>query len=94
MARRGGGGGNPMGVLTAVAIGALIFIAILMFVPYVAGTIEESMPALGASSNWNATYNTDLPEPSETWTTVAALLTLCAVVLVISIAIMYFKGML
>lgn len=85
---------NPLGSLAAVAIGALILIAVFMFVPYVGGTIESSTPDLAADSDWNATNNPDLPNGAETWSTIASLLTLAAVVIVISIVIMYFKGML
>jgi len=85
---------NPMAALTAIAIGALILIAVFMFVPYVGGTIEGSMPDLAADSDWNETHNADLPNGAETWTTIASLLTLAAVVVVISIVILYFKGML
>jgi len=85
---------NPMASLTAIAIGTLILIAVFMFVPYVGGTIEGSMPDLDADSQWNATTNTNLPDGAETWTTIASLLTLAAVVIVISIVILYFKGML
>jgi len=45
-------------------------------------------------SSWNTTSNTNLPDGAETWTTIASLLTLAAVVIVISIVILYFKGML
>ena len=85
---------NPMASLTAIAIGTLILIAVFMFIPYVGGTIEGSMPSLAADSDWNETHNEDLPNGADTWTTIASLLTLAAVVLVISIVILYFKGML
>jgi len=103
---------NPMASLTAIAIGALILIAIFMFVPYMGGTIEASMPDMddkvavyGNASNtseitgytyssWNSSANTNLPDGADTWTTIAGLLTLAAVVVVISIVILYFKGML
>jgi len=94
MARRARGesGENPFGLMVAAGIGALILIAVFMFVPYVAGTIENSMPDLPADSDWNATANTDLPDAAETWATLANLLALAAIILVITIAIMYLKG--
>lgn len=95
----GGGPSNPFGPVTSMAIGALIFIAILMFGPYLAGTIQLSTPALGVTNSFNATYRsaynlTALPDPSTTWTTIVGLLTLCAVVVVFTVAFAYFKGML
>jgi len=91
MARRGSDE-NPFGLMVAAAIGALILIAVFMFVPFVAGTIENAMPDLPADSDWNATHNTGLPDTDETWATLAGLLVLAAIVLVITIVIMYLKG--
>lgn len=84
---------NLMSPIIGAAIGALILIAVFMFGPMVGGTIEDAMPALDADSKWNSTYNTDLPDGADTWTTIASLLVLCAIVVVITIAFMYLKGM-
>lgn len=88
------GAANPFGPITSMAIGALIFVAILMFGPYLAGTIQQATPALPVTSQFNATYNANLPNPATTWTTIVGLLTLCAVVVVFTVAFAYFKGML
>lgn len=87
-------GSNMMGPLVGIAIGALILIAVFMFAPMVGGTIEDAMPAMGADSNWNTTNNADLPDGAETWTTISSLLVLCAIIVVITVAFMYLKGML
>jgi hypothetical protein len=84
---------NMMGPLVGVAIGALILIAVFMFGPMVGGTIEDAMPDMSPDSNWNSSVNTDLPDGAETWTTIAGLLVLCAIIVVITIAFMYLKGM-
>lgn len=80
-----------MGPLIAIAIGAVVLIAVMMFAPVIAGTIEESMPNLAADSQWNSSVNTDLPDTADTWTTISGLLVLCAIIIVISIAIYYIR---
>lgn len=80
-----------MGPLIAIAIGAVVLIAVMMFAPVIAGTIEESMPNLAEDSQWNASVNTDLPDTADTWTTISGLLVLCAIIIVISIAIYYIR---
>lgn len=84
---------NLFAPIIGTAIGALILVAVFMFGPMVGGTIEDAMPALSADSQWNATNNAGLPDGASTWTTIAGLLVLCAIVVIISIVFMYLKGM-
>lgn len=58
-----------MDTLSYVAIGILVVAIIFMLVPVIGGTMDSSMPALGASSKWNATYNTALKTGSDFWQT-------------------------
>ena len=44
-------------------------------------------------SEWNKTYNTDMPDGTETWTTVIQIMGVVFLVIAISIAIFYLKGM-
>jgi len=75
MARRGGGGaaqassGGIMAPVMSIATGLLVFVVLEIFAPTIAGTIEDAQPVLGADSDWNKSYNTDLPTGAETWTT-------------------------
>jgi len=75
MARRGGGGaaqgtaGSMMSPVISIATGLLCFVVLEIFAPTIAGTIEDAQPTLGVDSDWNKTYNTDLPSGAEEWTT-------------------------
>lgn len=75
MARRGGDGGGmsagPMNTIIAGFVGLLVIVAIVILGPVLAGSIEGATDnvALGADSDWNKTYNTDLPSGEEIWTT-------------------------
>lgn len=84
---------NPFALLGSIAIGALIFIVILMFAPLIGGTVDEAMPALCSTSEWNPDHNTDLPNMSETWVTIAALLILCAIIGIIAFALTTLRRM-
>lgn len=57
MARGGEGGGNVMDMLVWVAIGVLVLAILFMLIPVIGGQFEANMPALGATSNWNASYS-------------------------------------
>lgn len=94
MARRGGGEGGGMAApLIGVAISLLIFVILEIFAPTIAGTIEEGQPDLGVTSEWNKTYNTDLPTGADTWTTVVRIIGAVFLVIVVTIAFFYLKGM-
>jgi hypothetical protein len=42
------------------------------------GTMDSSMPALGATSKWNATYNTALKTGSDFWQTLSPFILIAA----------------
>jgi hypothetical protein len=74
MARRGGseGGGmsaGPMNTIIAGFVGLLVIVAIVILGPVLAGSIQTAVPAMPVTSEWNATYNTDLPTGEDIWTT-------------------------
>src|SRR5512139_112612 len=97
MARRGGGGGAAGGGMMApvlsIATGLLIFVILIIFAPTIAGSIEQAQPAMGASSDWNATHNTDLPNGVTTWTTNIQILGVVVLIISIAVAMYYLKGM-
>jgi hypothetical protein len=99
MARRGGGGegmsgsGGMMAPILSIATGLLVFVVLEIFAPTIAGTIEQSQPALGPTSDWNATHNTDLPNGSEEWTTNIRILGVVILIISISVGMYYLKNM-
>ena len=99
MARRGGegggmgGGGGMMAPVLSVATGLLIFVILIIFAPTIAGSIEQAQPAMAATSDWNKTHNTDLPNGVTTWTTNVQILGVVVLIISIAIAMYYLKGM-
>lgn len=77
------GGGIGIGLLTAAGIGILALAncskslklklkalaggIVFMLGPVIGGQMEEAMPALSATSNWNASYNTGLKTGADVW---------------------------
>ena len=98
MARRGGGGGGAqsgwmMAPVLSIATGLLVFVVLEIFAPTIAGTIEDAQPTLAADSDWNKTYNTDLPTGSEEWTTNVRILGVVILIISISVAMYYLRSM-
>ena len=93
MARRGGAGegGGMAGPLIGVAVSLLVFVILEIFAPTIAGTIEEAQPDLAVTSDWNSTYNTDLPEASAVWQDNVGLGVLVILVFFIALAIYYIR---
>lgn len=87
------GSGGMMAPILSIATGLLVFVVLEIFAPTIAGTIEESQPALSATSNWNSTYNTDLPDGSEEWTTNIRILGVVILIISISVGMYYLKNM-
>ena len=86
------------GPLIGVAVNLLVFVILEIFAPTIAGTIEQGQPALDPASEWNNTYRTaqgldTIPTGAETWTTVIQIIGVVFLVIAISIAIFYLKGM-
>jgi len=59
----------------------------------IAGSIEQAQPAMGATSDWNSTHNTDIPNGVTTWTTNIQILGVVVLIISISVAMYYLKGM-
>lgn len=92
MARGGEGGGNVMDMLVWVAIGVLVLAILFMLIPVIGGQFEANMPALGATSNWNASYNTRLTTGATFWTGLSPFIFLAALVAVAFIIIYIIRG--
>ena len=90
MARRGAE--SPMSLIIAIAIGLLTLVAVITVGPVVGESITQAMPTAGATSSWNSTYNTDLPDGAETWEQLVPLIVLAVLALIIGLVIMYFRN--
>lgn len=81
------GGLGIMGGLVVFTIGIVVLIAVTMFVPTIAGTIEDAQPALASDSDWNATHNTNLPNIASKYESISPLIWLAAIVAVIALVL-------
>lgn len=99
---------TPMQILATTAVGALMYLLVTMFVPFVGGTVQGAMPGFPAyddmnvtgtgnstvyPSSWNPDYNTDLPQASSTWISINGFLTIAAIFAVMSLVFMFLRGM-
>lgn len=97
MARRGGEGGggmsgNPMNVIIGAFIGLLVIVAILALGPVLGDKLTTATGQdMAADSEWNSTYNTDLPKASTVWTDNVGLGVLVILVFFIALAIFYIR---
>jgi hypothetical protein len=97
-----------MQILATTAIGALMYLIVTMFVPFVGGSVEGAMPDWPAyddmnvtgtgnvthyPSGWNPEYNTDLPQASTTWVSINGFLTIAAIFAVMALVFMFLRGM-
>ena len=60
---------GPMNTIIAGFVGLLVIVAIVILGPVLAGSIQNAVPAMPVDSDWNASYNTDLPTGVEMWQT-------------------------
>jgi hypothetical protein len=51
-------------------ISALVLIVFAQILPFIGGVMEDATPEMSATSEWNASYNTDLPSGADTWSTI------------------------
>lgn len=66
--------------------GITLVILIMMGI-FIGGTFESATPDLGADSQWNSSYNTDLIEPAETMNTIFILVAgIFALVIILAVA--------
>ena len=58
----------------ALVMAGLFLVVVGQIIPFIGTVMEDATPAAGAASEWNKTYNTDLPEMSDTWGTLVTIL--------------------
>ena len=97
MARRGGGDGGgmsagPMNTIIAGFVGLLVIVAIVILGPVLAGSIQSAVPAMSPTSEWNATYNKDLPTGESIWTTNVVIGGVVILVFFIALAILSLRN--
>lgn len=80
-----------MNVIIGAFIGLLVIVAIVTLGPVLGGKLETAMPALPVNSEWNSTYNTDLPKASSVWEDNVGLGVLVILVFFIALAIYYIR---
>jgi hypothetical protein len=85
--------GTPMALLITAVAGLIIFLVYLMIIPYIGGTVENTMPSTGVHSAWNSTYNTNLPQPSTIYTNVIPIVVACVTFIFLGLLFFYLRGM-
>ena len=72
----------------AILMSGLLLVLVGQIIPMIGVTMEDATPTAGATSEWNGTYNTDLPQTSDVWgdlvTILGAALSLLAIFYAIS----------
>jgi len=58
----------------SILMSGLLLVVIGQIIPFIGTVMEDATPDAGATSEWNKTYNTDLPEVSDTWGTLVTIL--------------------
>lgn len=86
------GGAINIGILAGAAIGILTLAVVIMLGPTIGGSMEEAMPALSATSEWNSSYNTDIPTGAETWEQLVPFLIVVGIVILAAIIIYVIRG--
>ena len=81
-------------MLGSVAVAILIVCIVFMLAPTIGGTIENAQPALAADSNWNASYNTDIPTGAGIWTQTSPMVVVLIFVILAGIIFLVLRGVL
>lgn len=84
---------GPWKVLLTLALAATIIAVMFALVPTIGGSIEDQAPALGVSSSFNATHNTDMVEGGDFFADMQGYIVILAIALVAIIIIGYLVGM-
>jgi hypothetical protein len=88
-----GGGGGMMAPILSIGTGLLCFVILIIFAPTIAGSIQNAQPVMGVTSDWNATYNPDLPSGVDVWTTNVQILGVVILIISIAVAMFFLRGM-
>lgn len=68
--------------LVATAIGVMMLIVAFVIIPVVGSSVEESVH-IDAASQWNHSVNSDIPTGYDTWTALAGLIKVAAIIVII-----------
>lgn len=87
-------GGSPisLGMLTSVGVGILALAIVFMLAPVIGGQMEAAMPALGATSGWNASYNTNLKTGADIWESLSPFLIVVGLVIMAAVILIVIRG--
>ena len=58
----------------ALVLAGLFLVVVGQIIPFIGTVMEDATPDAAVDSEWNRTYNTDLPEMSTTWSTLVSIL--------------------
>lgn len=86
-------GTGMLAPVLSIATGLLIFVILIIFAPTIAMSVYNAQPDLATDSDWNSTHNTDLPSGVDQWTTNIEILGVVILVISISVAMYFLKGM-
>jgi hypothetical protein len=87
-----GEGGIGIGMLVSCGVGILALAIVFMLGPVIGGQMEAAMPALGATSNWNSSYNTDLKTGADVWEDLTPFLIIVGLVIMAAIILYVIRG--
>ncbi len=68
------------GLLIGAGAGILALVLLLALMPVIASQFEDATPPLAADSQWNSSYNTDLPTAADAYTTLTPFLVIVGLV--------------
>ena len=66
---------------------AVVFLVLIMFVPTIMSSVETAQPDLAADSDWNSSFNTDLPDVADTYSSLSSILVAVVIIIIVGIAI-------
>jgi len=78
--------------LGAMAIGVLVLIVAFTIIPIVGSELDSAV-TLGATSDWNASHNTDIPTGVDLWTSVGGILKVAGIIVVVAGFLRTLQGM-
>ena len=77
--------------LVSTTIGVLMLIIAFVVIPVVGSSVEEAVPT-PVNSSWNHSFNSDVPTGYDTWTALAGLIKVAAIIVIIGGLFDTFRG--
>ncbi len=75
-----------------MAIGALILIVAFTIIPIVGSQVDQAV-VLPATSDWNATHNTNIPTGVDLWQSIGGILKVAGIIVVVAGFLRTLQGM-